>query len=1570
MKRILVIDHNPDNLVSIKALIAELFHGFTTLTATTGNEGIELAKTGQPDVILLESLMPVMDGFEVCKILKEDENLRDIPVVFLMAANESKENKVRAIKAGADGFLTKPVDEQELVVHINAMIKIKEANDFKKSEKHRLELLVSDRTTELQVELKKNLELSDGLRRNEELFRMAQEISPDGFTILHPLKDEKGEVFDFTWKYENHAIAQINGTDPAEVPGKRLLELFPAHQGTALFDAYIRAATDAEQQIFDEVYVGEIVSIPTWLRIVVVPMGDDIVILAQNITQRKTAEDLLRKSHARLNKVLEVETVGVMFWDLSSGCMTDANDTFLNMMGYSREELESRSLTWQNLTPPEYKKVSLAEIKKFQTTGRVGPYEKEYLRKDGTRLWMVFAGSSLEDNTCVEFCVDISDRKRADEKLRVSELLFRKIFEDSATGMTMIGKDLKFIKANRNFCQMIGYTESELQQLTFTQITHPDDIEIGAEEVKKMLAGESNVYYTEKRYIRKDGQTIWAQLSVSPIYDSVGKWLYNVANVVDITERKQAEKALQQAGDILENMQMGLYVYELENPEDDHTLCLVAANPASGKLSGVQPENLIGKYIDEIFPGLRALGIPKRFADVVRTGKSGEFEDFYYADDRLLEAAYSVKAFPLPNQRVGITFDNITERKLSEERLKESEERFLLAMKASNDGLFDWNLVTNEIYYSPGWKKMLGFEDHELPNDFSVWETTTDPEDVKKSWELQQKLINKQIDRFVLEFKMKHKDGHWVEILSRAEAFFDNTGKAVRIVGTHTDISEQKQAEAEVIKAKEKLEETNANVTAIIEGTADSIWAFDRNYNIVYINHVFQKDFHASFGVWLEKGSNLLESLPEFLQPFWKPRYDKVLSNEQFTIIDEVDTAVGKLYIQVTFNPIFKDGMVIGGSCFGSNITERKQAEKAIKESEERYRKLVSTVPDLIVLTDLDGNITFINDIPLPSLKHLPKVALLGQNMLSFIAEEDLPQAIENTHLMFERKLGPKEYRLKTEDGTVINSEVNGDIIYDANNLPAGMVYTIRDITERKKAEADLRMSEERFKSIVAVSNTGAWEYHHDKDFLWCSREYFTMLGRNPEDFLMDGSANIAETWINLLHPDDRQRASQHFASYIAGGSAGIYENYFRMHHSNGGWVWIWSRGQTLRDSDGKLTSRTLGTHIDITERKEFEKEIIAAKEKAEESDRLKSAFLANMSHEIRTPMNGIFGFAELLREPGLTGEEQQRYIALINRSGQRMLNIINDIVDISKIEAGLMELHLTESNINEQIEYIYTFFKPETESKGIQFTVKNSLSGDEASLKTDREKLYAILTNLVKNAVKYTPRGAIELGCAHKGQCIEFYVKDTGIGIPKSRQKAVFERFVQADIEDKMARQGAGLGLAITKAYIEMMGGSIWVESEEGKGSVFYFTLPCSTRHVTKINDHHPANADNKLEIRKLKILVVEDDEISELLLDKTIKSLSRSILIARTGIEAVEIVQHQTDIDLILMDIRLPHTDGYEATRRIRKFNKDVVIIAQTAYGLTGNRQMALDAGCDDYIAKPISKDDLLTMIQKYFA
>jgi len=528
-----------------------------------------------------------------------------------------------------------------------------------------------------------------------------------------------------------------------------------------------------------------------------------------------------------------------------------------------------------------------------------------------------------------------------------------------------------------------------------------------------------------------------------------------------------------------------------------------------------------------------------------------------------------------------------------------------------------------------------------------------------------------------------------------------------------------------------------------------------------------------------------------------------------------------------------------------------------------------------------------------------------------------------------------------------------------------------RDKKARKQAEDALRESERMLKEAQLIARLGAYSMDIPS-FQWKSSEVLNHI------FGLEANLNNSiDDWTSVLHPDWKQLMTDYLANEVIGKKTNFDKEYKIIRKNDHAERWVHGLGSLKFDDDHQLVAM-IGTVQDITDSKLVQQELILAKEKAEENERLKSAFLANMSHEIRTPMNGILGFAALLKEPKLSGEEQQEYIDIIEKSGARMLNIINDVITISKVESGQMKTFISPTNINGQIGYIYNFFKPEVEKKGMNIFFKTALSSDDSIVKTDKEKIYAILTNLVKNAIKFSDKGTIEIGynlvethgSASPGSAfLQFYVKDTGVGIPKDRLDAIFDRFVQADIADKRAFQGAGLGLSITKAFVEMLGGKIWVESEVGKGSVFYFTIPYNAgKTINKAIKNALPNDIQESQLKSLKILIAEDDEISEMLIGMAVRTFGKKVLKSRTGFEAVEVCRKNPDIDFVLMDIKMPEMDGYEATRQIRQFNNDVIIIAQTAYALTGDREKALEAGCNDYIAKPFGQSSLLALMRKH--
>lgn len=384
-------------------------------------------------------------------------------------------------------------------------------------------------------------------------------------------------------------------------------------------------------------------------------------------------------------------------------------------------------------------------------------------------------------------------------------------------------------------------------------------------------------------------------------------------------------------------------------------------------------------------------------------------------------------------------------------------------------------------------------------------------------------------------------------------------------------------------------------------------------------------------------------------------------------------------------------------------------------------------------------------------------------------------------------------------------------------------------------------------------------------------------------------------------------------------------------------------------------------------ERKKAEEELKTALAKAQESDRLKSAFLANMSHEIRTPMNGIIGFTSLLADPGLTAREKNEFISIIQKSSERMLNTVNDLIDISKIETGQMHVTYSALNVNQQLHTFFDFFVLQAREKNIELKLNSQITSEEGNIYTDVNKFDSILSNLIKNAIKFTDAGVVEFGCSRKDNVLHFYVRDTGIGIPKHWQKAVFNRFEQGEISNYRASDGSGLGLAITKAYVEMLDGKIWLESEEGKGTVFYFTIPAGKAEKSSKGIYNQDDAQEKSINRKLSILIAENDEAGYLYLKAVLKPFFRKIIYCKNGPETLDEFQKNPDIDLIFIDIRLSGLDGFDVIREIRRYNKKVHIIAQTAFVQAGNKEKAFETGCNKFILKPVKRNDIISMVEE---
>ena len=634
-------------------------------------------------------------------------------------------------------------------------------------------------------------------------------------------------------------------------------------------------------------------------------------------------------------------------------------------------------------------------------------------------------------------------------------------------------------------------------------------------------------------------------------------------------------------------------------------------------------------------------------------------------------------------------------------------------------------------------------------------------------------------------------------------------------------------------------------------------------------------------------------------------------------------------------------------------ITKIINVEEALHKSEQRYRQLFDNMVNGFALHEM----IYDSEGRPCDYRFLEVNAAFGrqtglnpQSLIGHTVMEILPNT-EESWIKTYAKVAETGKSLTFESYTAPLDRYFDVTVFSPSKGQFATIFS--DITERKLREEEIhKLSQAVTQSPVSVVITdkgGSIEYVNPKFSTLTGYSFEEAIGKNPS-ILQSGETSLEEY--------------QELWDTISSGNqwSGVFHN----KKKSGELYWESAIISPIISAEGLIT-HYLAVKEDITIRKKMEEELKAAKEKAEESERLKSAFLANMSHEIRTPMNGILGFADLLREPKLSEEEHDQYLSIIETSGQRMLNIINDLINISKVESRQMKVFLTETNINEQLLFLYNFFKLEAKQKGLELSFTYPLKDEESYITTDREKVYAVLTNLIKNALKFTAEGTITVGYEEMGDTLRFFVRDTGVGIPATHLSAVFDRFQQVNSNLSSGIEGAGLGLSIAKAYIELLGGSIWVESEVGKGSTFYFTLPYSC------NNNNPMEMPKQITMQEvprkdypegISILIAEDDESSMKYLKAILKNKNFNLIFVNNGQLAVEACQNDSKINLVLMDIKMSVMDGYTAAKRIKQFRPQLPIIAQTAIAVETEKYTDV---FDEYLVKPLSVATVMPAIEK---
>lgn len=546
-------------------------------------------------------------------------------------------------------------------------------------------------------------------------------------------------------------------------------------------------------------------------------------------------------------------------------------------------------------------------------------------------------------------------------------------------------------------------------------------------------------------------------------------------------------------------------------------------------------------------------------------------------------------------------------------------------------------------------------------------------------------------------------------------------------------------------------------------------------------------------------------------------------------------------------------------------------------------------------------------------------------------------------------------------------------LVYSPATMLLGLVMLRQYINAQNKfAQLRLIESERRLAQILESGNIASMALNNDGTIRYCNDFLLKITGYTFNEIK-------GKNWFKTFIVDEERNAMFQLFSEIIFNKR-INSNFDNIILSKNGKKIYFSWYNTVLFSNNEVTGvACIG--VDITKKKSYEaqlkekneayklmnEKLIEAKDKAEESDRLKTVFLQNISHEIRTPMNGILGFLDLLNDDNLLEEDRKAYIDIINKSGKRLLTTINDVIEISKIESGQISLHYSNVNIVELMTDLYEFFKKQADEKGLKLIYNQTSSEKLPLIETDKSLLEKVLVNLLRNAVKFTTKGIVEFGYFKEKDQLIFYVNDTGCGIPADRRDAVLERFVQSDLNLTRAHEGSGLGLAIAKAYIELLGGKIKLESEENKGSKFYFNIPYIAVKQKEVSTSTEKASLKQLN-KKITILIAEDDEFSFMYLENILKSDFITIIHTNNGVNTVDIIKSNPDITMVLMDIKMPMMNGLVATQHIREFNPDIPIIAQTAYAFKEDKEEIFESGCNDFITKPIDRTELIRLIFKY--
>lgn len=1078
-----------------------------------------------------------------------------------------------------------------------------------------------------------------------------------------------------------------------------------------------------------------------------------------DITQRKRLEEDVRRSEERLRMINDSSIDFVYSYDLQSR-FTSANRSLCeslgltegDIIGKTHEELgfpKNRCLEWDSL----HRQVLQSNKTVISPTSSPMP--------DGTLHQFEVVLNPLHDHNGKIIGIggttrDITIRKKAMDDLVMSESKFRSTFDQSPVGSVMVGPDTKFIRSNDAFCRFVGYNENELIGRCIADITHPDDVGIGRNEMKMILEGRSDKARVQKRYLRKDGTIVWGEVTISLVRDSMNNPLFFLPIILDITEQKRTEQALIESEErfrsLYENSTIGLY---RTTPDGE----ILLANPALLKMLGYESLEEArtrdldrgGYHLRTIRDEFKALMEQK---DIVLG-----FEAFWSRKDGSLvylrESARAIRDASGKIMYYDGTVEDISERKKVEQALVESEERFRSLYENATVGLYRTTPDGRILLANPTILKLLGYADLDELMQRNLEMTGFDPDYPRSMFK---EIMEKEGLVVGLESLWKRKDGTNLSIRESARAIRDGEGQILYYDGTIEDITPRKTAEAALARSNEEI----------------------------------------------IRNSERLESL-----------------------------------VKIT-----------------------------------HYR--ASSLQDLLDFA-------------------LNEAIALTQSKIGYIFN----------------------YSEKDE-------------LFTLNTWSKEIMNQCRVVNPEK---------------VYALSDTGCWGE--------------AVRQRRP---FMTNDYSLTGTFMKGT-PEGHEPLRKFLTVPIFVGEEIVAV------------IGVANKHEDYNQTDINQLTLLMDSIWKIVERERYQQELIRAKERAEQSDRLKSTFLANMSHEIRTPMNAIVGFSGMLSEPDLQPDERNRFVEIIQSRSEDLMHLINDILDISRIESGNASVILEKvmpGKVIRELEVVFSERLRKVRKPELFLRAVGPPAGAPAVIETDPYILRQVFSNLIDNAIKYTEQGEIRFGFhAPQHNRITFFVSDTGIGIAPENQALIFETFRQADIKDSHKYGGAGLGLAICKGSLALLGGDIKIESAPGTGSTFLFSLPFLGREGSVPSPElqkQEAGGAGVPRWEGKEILLIEDEESNMEFLKTILRRTGAKLIPAYNGSQVRELCKDLSQFHLVLMDVRLPDATGWDLTREIKAIRPELPVIAQTAYAMITDRQNSEASGCDNYISKPIKKEALLTIMAEY--